>query len=347
MKFDMLLVAMVTLCLASAGVHAEFEEPASAPADTNSNAKKDKKFSGYVRTSLGYNDNVQVKPDVSAYDFVGDTESLYVALQVHSSYRFDIGDHITVTPTLHAEKIWYLDDAQTVGIAGNTTDDANDYNILSVSPELAARYHFEIANMQASAGLTYYFRFEEAQIHAAGLKSHNITGDLALALDRHWDVGVSYGFGWDEFQVVFPDATLNERDGKRSALNATVSFKWDQGKRKVMGNVGYMQNNAEGRNFDYHAWNVGVGFQTHLVAGLWGSARLDYKDADYRGFMPALPGGYSRDDQQNISTTLQLVYVIDKHWSVDAFWQYQHMDGGNRAFESAVNNFGVGLTFSF
>jgi hypothetical protein len=321
----------------------DFEAPAPPPNVPPPSAEA-RPWDLSIRAFVGYNDNVQLVPDSSPF-FVGDHKSAVMGLQVRGLWRLEPMDGLTITPVVQLEQTFHTDDAQSVGTPNVSTNDANDYDLTVIAPGLEGRYAFAVTGLPAFVSLRYDYRYEEADVHAAGLDNHTVTGVIGISATPQLELSLAYAHTWQDFDLVFPPTGLNGRDADLDTITATATYRFTR-RCSLDVSYQYLNNASEGTNFDYESHGVRARFETHLVGPLWGAVMGGYRRGDYMtytGFVP--PPGRTRQDIYDVG--VQLIYVIDRHWSVDVFYQHSTYESNSAVFEADENIVGAGVTFRF
>ncbi|MAE61299.1 MAG: hypothetical protein CMJ49_08085 [Planctomycetaceae bacterium] len=160
-------------------------------------------------------------------------------------------------------------------------------------------------------------------------------------------MSIDYTHGWDDFAVSFPAPGLNERDAERHSITVGGKFWWDRRKRNVSVSYTYRENNAEGVNFDYESHGVNARLESHLLGPIWGAVDIGYQENDYRGFISTFIPPPGRNEMEIFNVGAQLIWVINRQWSVDVFYQFIENTSNQPQFESDSHNVGGGITFKF
>ena len=322
---------------------AEFESPpaSSIPSLESLSAKP---WDLSIRGSLGHNDNVQLVPNVSTYPPGGSTSANYFSLQGNGAYRFYQSPTLVTGATLSFSSLWHEDKMQ--------TPDWNfsDYNFYNVNPGVYATYRFRLGNRPATLTGSYDYLTEDGhneELHALGLTSHTLKIAGSVQLDRNFSISASLAHGRDSFEVEFPDPALDSRDANRTALDLGMRYWLGGGRHNLSAGIGYVNNNAKGRNFDYDGYNLRARFETGVLHPVWLAAEIKYGDRDYRGFTSFFIPAPGRNYQKTTSTSLQALWPINRHWSADVFYKHDQYDSNQAEFEADANAFGTGLSYRF
>jgi|GEM_PF-2044670 len=298
-----------------------------------------------IRTFFGYNDNVQVVPELPPF-FIGDRDSAYGGITVKGAYRFIQTDDWTVGASLVFDQLWYAEEQPKAFVA--TASDANDYDLSAVQPSLYVDYHFDVMGRKASVGMSYDYRWDDAPIPATGIQAHTLTFRGSIYVLPQLQVSLSYAHGWDNFDVKWPGTTaLNERDGERDVFSISAKYSFHGGLRSIKIGYTYYDNDSEGTNFRYDSNGLNVRFESHLIGPLWGAFGFSYSRGDYGGFTGGGVPAPGRQHQESFVYNLQLIWVINRHWSVDFYYKHSDYRSNLSQFEAEVNNVGMGVTFKF
>jgi hypothetical protein len=321
---------------------ADFESPpaSSTPAPQSLSARP---WDLSIRGSLGHNDNVQLVPDVTTYPAGGSTRASYFALQGSGAYRLYQTPTLVTGATLSFSSLWHEDKMQTPGMK------FSDYNFYNVNPGVYATYRFRLGYRPATLTGSYDYLKEDGHneaLHALGLTSHTLKLAGSVQLDSTLSLNASLAQGWDNFEVTFPDPALDNRDGSRTALDLGVRYWMSGGRHNLSAGIGYVNNNAKGRNFDYDGYNARFRFETAVLRPVWLAAEIRYGDRDYHGFIGFIPAP-GRNAQRITTTSLQALWPIDRHWSADVFYKHDQIDSNQAEFEADANAFGAGLSYRF
>lgn len=331
-------LAVFLICFGStllaAPSHAGFEAPGPGPV-TSKDLFDPKNWEITIRTFFGYNDNANTVSKGDPF-FTGDTDSTYAGTSINGVITYAVDDTTDVGAALRFDQTVYLSGGNSGG------DNFSDYNMTAVSPSVFAEKRFVVASRPAKVGASYSFRYDRADIEAVGIKAHTVNLNGAINIDPTLQAALDYSVSWNDFSVSFP-APVNDRDSLHTSINLSGTKWFDGRSRSITLALGYANNNADGKNFDYHGYKVGLTGKSRIAGPVWGSVDVSYDMRDYRGFTPPP----TRKRQDIFSAGAQLIWAVDPSWTVDAYYNYSDIDSNNTAFEGSTNDFGLGVTFKF
>ncbi len=297
-----------------------------------------------IRTFFGYNDNVNVVPDVTFFN--GETYSTYAGVTIDGTYRFIDDAQWTLGAGMHFDRIWYFNDQD--NFDPGTNEDADEYNLLVIQPTVFAEYRFLLGAMPASVGAAYTFRYEELdEINSGGLMGNTL--DLTFGFNpcpshpNLW-LGAQYTISYQDFEIDNVATSAINRSGLYQAISLIAEYSWDARLRRVSLRYTYGDFDCVSPDFEYDAHAVAARFESHIVGPLWVSLDLGYRHADYAGGSTFVP---PRTRQEIFSAGVSLIFVIDRNWSLDVTYGYEQIDSNSRRFEGEINNVSLGVTFRF
>lgn len=333
---------VLTLTVASPG----FESPPASPAPRQANPQEQRPWDLSIRLFGGYTDNAQVVQDDPLF-FRGPTESPYLGAQINGTWRFLNNEDWLVGIGMAGEQIYYTETQDQQFFP--STDDANDFSLTVFTPSAFVRRRLDLGGRAASAGLAYKFRWDQSvDMSSTGGEYSDLTTDLVVNAMDNLDLSLAYTHGWDDFDVTFPSTPeLNERDAQRDALRVGGTFYFAQRRRNVQLAYVFMNNDAEGSNFDYESNGLVLRGESHLIGPLWGALEFDYRHANYEGFVSPAITAPGREYLNVFTYKAQLIWVIRRDWLVDIYYSYEQLDSNQAVFEGDIQHVGVGLTHKF
>lgn len=319
---------------------ADFESPSAGP-EPEAGLPEMRPWDASIRLFVGHNDNVPLAPDATF--FSGERESAFGGISLDATYRLVQSADWTAGVALTLDRLAYSE----TGTPNPAYDPPEQYDLIALNPSLFALRHFRLANgMPAQVGISYGFRREWLPVHAGGLKSHDLKLKAAVNPRPDLTLGASYTYGRDDFEVEFPDPTLDDRDATRHAFGLSATYYWDDRLRSVSVSYTRAVNNADGSNFEYDA-NIFTGrFESHLYGPLWLGLEVSRDNRDYDGFVGfiAPPG---RTDQDITRYGAELLWQIDRSWTADAYYTKSRYDASQPEFKADRAEFGIGITYRF
>jgi hypothetical protein len=287
-----------------------------------------------VRVFFGHNDNVQLVPDATVFNPNGERESAYLGVSLDAAYRFIQTTEWTAGAAMTADRLVY----DKGGVRTLTYDPPDWYNLTALQPTLFARRHFQLADMPASAGITYGYRQERLKVHAGGLQSHTVRLDAALATLPNLTFDASYTYGNDNIDVPFTGTKI--RDAERDVVGLGAVYAWNQGLRKVKVSYSHTDNDADGIDWDYTGNAFKARFETRLTGPFWLGLEASRDKRDYNG-------GWGRTEQEIIRFGAQVLWILDTHWVADVYCDTDRYDANAPAFETDQTQYGAGITYRF
>jgi hypothetical protein len=172
-------------------------------------------YSGSVRVFIGIDDNVQYVEDINPF-WTGETESFFVGFNADIAYTTQVAPDFLIIPSINLGYTFYFDQQDAPAPPGFYSDDARDYSLTVFQPRLEGRYLLDAAGRPGYLAAAYFFRFEDADIAAVGLDSHNLSVEGGVEAFNRTTLGATFGYGWDDYDVAFPASPgFNQRDGER------------------------------------------------------------------------------------------------------------------------------------
>ncbi|MCB1591401.1 MAG: hypothetical protein KDI90_03005 [Alphaproteobacteria bacterium] len=325
--------------------YAEFESQASVP-KTSGDPFNSRLWEASVRTYFGHNDNVQLTPDRSPFYSGDETKSAFFGATFNGLVIVPLSDSLTVGAALKLNTISYLDEMPPALVANN--GEFRDYNMVNVDPSVFTRYSFDALGMPANVGLTYSFHQEKAKnVEAVDLESHTFTIDGKVMVRQDTQLGLVYSHSNNEFGVVFPGVPASNRDSKYNAVTLSAQHWFSGRRRSVSAGVTFANNDAEGRDWDYHGYTVNGAFRSHLCGPIYGKIDGSYSDLDYKGGFTNIVAAPGREYQKVKQVGLQLLWQFNDRITFDAYFNREHYDSNMPQFEGENTIKGLGMTFNF
>ena len=320
--------------------HADFESPDRGVAVKDKDPEA-RPWDLSIRAFAGRDTNVLFTADNTLF-FNGRTRSLYGGVSLQGAYRFVQTNAWTVGVAVAADKLIYE-----VNKAAGEDDSPNEYNFSSVNPGLFAKRKFMVAGFPAFAGVTYDFYREYQGEFAGDMVSHTIGANAGVQLMRNLDVAVSYSAGEDEFDVEFPDQTLDNRDARRHALG--ISAKYRLGWHFTSLTLSYLRtdNEAEGENFDFTGDTYGARVETNVAGPLWFALNASKANRNHEGFQSGFIPSPGRTTQEIYDVQAQLLWQITRNWIADAYVIQTSLESNQAEFAADKQNVGFGVTYKF
>lgn len=313
-------------------VYAEFEA-STAPLKTP-DPRSARNWDLSIRSTYGLNDNVQIAPESTFY--VGDNTGRFFSLGAYGTYRFINSREWLVYFSGSLDQLW-----------NNGHEDGSEYDQITVHPSINAAYRYSLAGIPSVARASFDHRYEYGEVDAIGLNANTIRigHDMMLAPDLVFSL--DYSRGWEEFRVDFPMPNLDDRDATTMRYRAGISYRWNQGRQMISAGYSYLDNKAKGSNYEFDADIFDAEFKTHIEGPVWARLGMSRQDSDYNGFVSGFIPAPGRTEQDTSNYSLQLMYLLDKSWTLDAFYTYQDLESNQAEFESDVTKYGIGVTYRF
>ena len=319
------LITMGLLLGLNAGLRADFESPGTGP-DLNAliGGDGDRDWNFWVRTFVGYNDNVQLVPD--GVFFSADQESGYVGLSAQGSYRLLNNGNINAGAAFRFDQTFHFESSRGAAAPDN-------FDLTVFEPLLYLNYTSD----SWYGRLTYSYRWEDAKSTLLGVSSHNIGLMIGTEINPCLRGELSWTHGWDDFHT--RGAGVAERDGERDKVSLSLIHQAADNAPRFILRYSYLDNDADGSNFRYDGYELAFRVETPLTNDLGVVAQVSYTDIDYS------TGG--RNEQELLRAGVRFVYVIDQNWSADVYYDYLDIDSDSTFFRGSQNNVGVGLRYDF
>ena len=322
---------------AQAGFEDVAEGPFQAPISFYERA-----WDASVRIFGGQDDNVQLAPETTF--FQEDQESSYYGFSVDAVVYKGLPGGFTAGLAVAFDQVYYTEDDRPLG---SWSDPADEYDLTVLHPAVRLERRLELGGRTAIVALGYDTRREWLEVHAGGLESHTGTLDAAVEVWPELWLSLRYTYGSDDFEVEFPDPELNDRDAVRQAVRLGARYGWPGRPCALTVAYTYLDNDAEGKNFQYQADIFSGRFDTNLYGPLWLRLQATYDRRDYSSnasFWVATPG---RTEQDITEYAAQLLWNINRHWSADLYWFDSRYDSEIEAFEATRTDYGIGLAYHF
>lgn len=307
------------------GLRADFESPGPGPdLDALTGGDGDRTWAFWVRTFVGYNDNVQLVPDAGV--IAAGQESGYFGVSAQGSYGFFNNGNFNAGTAIRFDQTFHFEGSGGVNAPDN-------FDLTVVEPALYLNYR----NDDWYGRATYSYRWEDADTTAIGLSSHNLGLMIGKELNACFYTELAWTHGWDDFDA--PGVGVTERDGERDRVSLSLIRKADSYAPRMILRYSYLNNDADGSNFRYDGHELMFRVEVPLAENLALSAEVSYAEFDY--------STGARSEQDIFGAQLQLVYLIDESWSADFYYQFLDIDSDATFFTGDRNNVGMGLRYHF
>ncbi|MCB2101993.1 MAG: hypothetical protein KDE22_14040 [Rhodobacterales bacterium] len=319
---------------------ADFESPAPPKPQADPEPGK-RAWDLSARAFYGKDSNSALVPDVTTYN--GHKESENYGLSLQGAYRF------------YQDRDWSLGATLTVDMLHNTqgkdpgqADAPSEYNLGVINPGLFVRRNFRLDGKPGSFGVSYDFREESWDTHAGHSLSHNVNADANIFLTPEIQVGANLGWGKDDFEVVFANMVLNDRDARRNTAGLFARYWIKPRVSSVTVRYGYAENNAIGTNWQYTGHTLTAQAQGHLAGPVWGEASFSRDTREYpNGYVGAGIPAPGRTAQDIDTFSARVLWVITRDWIADAHYRITNNDATLPQFTSTRKQVGVGITYKF
>jgi hypothetical protein len=321
---------------------AEFEAPAPGPAPI-ALAHSASPWDLSIRASIGRNDNVGLVPEKTTFPVDGNRSAIYYAVQADGGYRFYESRKLVVGTAVSVSNLRYENKQES-----DPESKFSGYDFYAVAPAVYITYKLSAGGMPGAITGSYDLRREIAPhgYAALGMTSHNVKIAGSLQLRPDLQIVGSYARGWDNYEVVFPDPSLNDRDAKRGAINLGARL-WLRGIHNLTATIGYVDSDAKGSNFDHHGFNGKLRLETGMLRPVWLAAEVKRGELDYRGFVSPYVDPQGRTSQKVSTYALQALWPVNSHWNVEVFFNRDKYDSNQSEFRSAVKTYGAGAAYRF
>ena len=304
---------------------ADFEGPGNGPNyNTLIGGDSDKAWTFWLRTYVGYDDNVQFVPD--GVFFGGEQESSYFGLTAQGAYRFYQSGNVEAGAAFRYDQTFYFEDS-----SGASSPD--NFDFVAFEPAVYLSYTADEWYGRA----TYSYRWEEADTTLIGVSSHNLTLMAGKQINPCLSAEVSWTHGWDDFHT--PGFGAAERDGDRDRFTLALGYRVSEKAPKLTFSYSYLDNDADGSLFSYDGHEFKFAIASPLADNIGAVAYVKYTDLDY--------DTGARSEQEILNLGVRVVYIIDENWSADIFYDHLDVDSDATFFRGERNNFGVGARYDF
>ena len=337
-----IFLAVAAAVLVSAPAAAEFEAPAPGPVPTAA-ALNTRPWDLSIRASIGRNNNAGLVPTRTTFPVDGNKSAIYYAVQLDGGYRFYESRMLVAGTAVSVSDFRYENKQES-----DADSKFSGYDFYVVNPSVYLTYKLSVGGMPASITGSFDLRKENAPhgYDALGLTGKNVRIAGSLQARPNLQFTGSVVRGRDDYEIVFPNPALNDRDATRTVVDLGARL-WLKGIHNVTAGIGYIDNDAKGSNFKYHGSNQRLRFETGILRPVWLAAEIKHGKLDYRGFVSpfVLPPGRT---VQKVSTyALQALWPVNRGWTVDFFFNHDKYDSNQPEFESAVKTYGAGVSYRF
>jgi len=339
--------SLVFLVMSATSLWAQYESPGLGP-DVNfrSMYKAERPWKLWLRASIGHDDNVQEIGQATF--FRGDTGSAFVGLTAEGS-AWVKADAFLAGVALRFDQLYYLADQQDPAPAGFFSTDANDFDFTIINPALFVAYRIDKAPVPLTLRAGYDFRYEDAETE--GGKFHTVSTGIGADLTSAWTADLTYAHGWDDHGVIYAFGhNLNDRDGQRDSLTLSTGYTFNERRTRLILLYGFLRNDTDGQNFSYEGNRISVRLESVLVGPLFGALQFGYERRDYHNgfttFNPLIPAP-GRTDMDLYVFGAQLLWKLNQHWAVDAFYNFTSYQTNVALFDSNRHVIGMGIRYDF
>ncbi len=292
-----------------------------------------------VRVHGGYGDNVPLVGDTDPF-FVGDRESSFLGATFEGSYRVFEGDGWRAGVSGRADVLGYLEDGGAAAL--------DEYSLYAVGLAAYVTRDFEVAGKPAAVSVIYDYRTEDAgDVEAVGLETHRVTAHVAVAPRGNVVVDASVSISDEDYDVVFSDPTLNDRDSQRVTAKVGAAVKLAGGRHEISASYRYTDNDADGMNWKYDAHQIKAAVASNISGPVFGRLAVAHEQRDYKGFVSGFIPAPGRTDTDVTTVEAQLMWQITREISADAYVRHDRFDSNSSFFSADDTRVGVGVTYRF
>ena len=334
-----MLAGVMMLAFGAAPAFAGHESPPAGPVISETGEGDD--WSVIARVFAGYDSNVPQVGDADPY-FTGRTHSLLGGISVNATWsrRFADGWSAGLAARMDATGVT---GRQSPYIPGSN-DHPSSYSLFAIAPSVFAERDFVLAGMPASAGASYDFRYETAEVHAAGMTQNGVSTWFSIEPVPLLDVKVAWSRQWHDFEVEFPDPSLDDRDGVHDRISIAFRRELPGPSRHIGFGYAWSRENANGSNFDYTAHAVSAEFATLVTGPFHARLRGSVEWRDYGGFVSGFITPPGRTEMTVSEIEVTGLWVINADWMADASVKFIRHDANDPVFSQDRVTVGVGLT---
>lgn len=296
-----------------------------------------------LRGYIGREENIALNPKTSGDKAVSET----------FGYAFDGVYRILNTPewTLGGELIGegsaYSGDS---GIPGPGSD-ANDFSYWSYTPKFFGDFRYTGFGLGQHVAMALIYHYEQgANADAIGLNSqtvHFVYGIAPIPQYQQLNFDLHFIFGMDTYQDNGNNPVRTSRNAMRSGVELWVNLDSKTGVRNTLVKVGFLKNDAEGLDYDYQRFYVDLCYEWHVWGPLWIEWEFGSANGTYENFSGSGGAVRTRGDQRETRYGFKLLWVVDNHWALDAWYTHREFQSENENFDATADSYGVGLTYRF
>ena len=253
MKTQLRMVVGVGLGLGTF-LQADYEAPGPGPDLNAASDREERPWTFALRTYVGYTDNVQILSDDNPF-FSGSMESAYLGFTAEGSYRFWEEGNLDAGVAMRVDQTLHLKGANGSSDDGKWTDEPNNFDLTVVEPALYLNYRCEEGAVPVYGRLAYSFRWEDSRDTGIGLTTHNLGFLVGAEPCSDLHVELAYQHGWDDFDVSFTNP-FSDRDAQRDRVSLSLIHPGSERVPRMILRYSYLNNDADGRNFEYDGSEV-------------------------------------------------------------------------------------------
>ena len=336
MRTSALTAVLIAMCASPAAFAQNYEEPPpTVHVSTTPYSLDDWELTG--RVYGGYDDNANFVSDGDPlYD--GETGSAVIGIAAQAVYRKALDTNWSAGAILRIDQSLFLDKQD--NLDEDVNDNASDYSTFVAIAGGFVEHAWTRNDLRAHVGASYQVTYEDAKIGSIGGVRHAVTLYGEYEPTFHSSLGAELVAANQDFEVDYDFSTpTSQRDSTYLALKLKGRLDFD-GRRRSMGAfIKAAKNDADGRRFSYTGVSAGITptFQINGPVWLYLEASADKRDYETVTFGPP------RTEQTIYKAGAQVVWMVDKRWTVDAKLAHMDVQANDPLYEGKRTTFLVGV----
>lgn len=294
-------------------------------------AAADRPWNLTLRSWGGYDTNVaQVSTNDTTFDTsAGKSSTTAFGLMLAGDYRLMRGANWQVSANGSA--------LQTL----NADAKLNDFNLTTFSPGLAAKYDFGAGGKPARLVGSFGMHWDYLGGHSYAM-GENAGIDVSIKQSMSSEFGLFTSFAHSNFKDDGLEPERSSRDGNtyRSGLRATKAF--NRNHQAIMASASWVQNRADGANFDYRGPAASLQLVSYLYGPWAGALSFGYVHAEYYNYTVE-----PKRESNNYNTRLSIYGPLTRKLSADVSVGWNRSEADPEAFRSDRINVTAGVTYAF
>ena len=284
------------------------------------------KFGIYGQVGLHYDSNLLATPD-SQEAFVGDNSDTRYSGYLSGQYFFFNRAGWLGTADLSAYSATYDDDL------------FESFDINQINPGIAVQKSTLIGDVPAVNSVRYDYQEVELDSETYS-ESHVLTLMSRLRISQDTATRLTYRYTDDTFEFKGFDPAFSSRDADNHSISAINTWYLNDHRVELDLGVGYTDNNADGINFNYDAWQLETGARFALPEEWWLDLAAIYISDEY----PDFAGPIEREtDITSVSLSLRRWFRSSFLVQISAGWYDEDSNYDSLTYD----RYNVGINFSY